>query len=108
MRKSDAASRDVLIQAKEMELAAAFYERELGMRPFLQEPGICGLEAGGFRLFVERGLPYGPVFEVYVDDLEEAKVRLTGLGCAIEAEDASVPKCYVRDPWGLVFNLAQR
>ena len=45
-------------------------------------------------------------FEFFVDDLAATKARLTAAGCRIEQEDPSVPRCYVRDPYGLVFNIA--
>jgi hypothetical protein len=28
-------------------------------------------------------------------------------GCVVVEEDASVPRCYLRDPFGLVFNLGE-
>jgi catechol 2,3-dioxygenase-like lactoylglutathione lyase family enzyme len=101
-------SRDILIQTEEIEAACEFYKRRLGLSIFMQEETIIGLETGAFRLFLERGTPYGPVFEFFVDDLEVAKQELTAAGCRIEIEDASVPKCYIRDPYGLTFNIAQR
>jgi catechol 2,3-dioxygenase-like lactoylglutathione lyase family enzyme len=74
----------------------------------MKEDNIIGLEAGAFRIFLERGAPYGPVFEFFVDDLKAATEQLTQAGCSIEIEDHAVPKCYVRDPFGLIFNIAQR
>jgi hypothetical protein len=29
-------------------------------------------------------------------------------GCRIEIEDPRVPRCYVRDPFGLIFNIAEK
>ena len=101
-------SRDVLIQTEDPETACAFYEQTLGLTVFLRRPDSIGLEAGAFRLFLERGPAYGPVFEFFVDDLEAAKASLTGAGCCVEAEDPSVPKCHLRDPYGLTFNIARR
>ena len=101
-------SRDVLLQTGDIGQAAEFYECVLGFSAFLQQDGMIGLEAGAFRLFVEKGPSYGPVFEVFVDDLDAAKRRLTEAGCRIEQEDPAVPKCYVRDPFGLTFNIARR
>lgn len=101
-------SRDVLLQAEDIDLAARFYETELGLTVFLREDRLIGLEAGAFRLFLDKGPSYGPVFEFFVDDLAAAKTRLTAAGCRIEQEDPGVPRCYVRDPYGLVFNIAQQ
>jgi catechol 2,3-dioxygenase-like lactoylglutathione lyase family enzyme len=101
------ASRDVLIQTQDMERATAFYRDVLGLEVFLNEANLVGLEAGAFRLFLDRGPAYGPVFEVYVADLEAAKTALVEAGCVIEQEDPTVPRCYLRDPFGLVFNIAE-
>jgi catechol 2,3-dioxygenase-like lactoylglutathione lyase family enzyme len=101
-------TRDVLLQAPDIDTAAAFYEKQLGLSVFLREPDIIGLEAGALRLFIDRGPAFGPVFEFFVDDLESAKTRLLAAGCRIEQEDPTVPKCYLRDPYGLTFNIAKR
>jgi len=101
-------SRDVLIQTNNLGAAANFYETILGFRVFQRTDQIVGLETGSFRLFLDEGNPYGPVFEFYVQDLEAAKVQLVKEGCRIEAEDPKVPRCYVRDPYGLIFNLAEK
>jgi catechol 2,3-dioxygenase-like lactoylglutathione lyase family enzyme len=105
---SDPASRDVLIQTDDIDQAARFYEKNLGLAVFLREDRLIGLEAGAFRLFLDRGPAYGPVFEFYVEDVEQAKRALTAAGCRVEAEDPSIPRCYVRDPFGLTFNIAKR
>jgi predicted enzyme related to lactoylglutathione lyase len=101
-------SRDVLIQCKELGTAQQFYETVLGLKMTHRNEQIIGFETGSFCLYVDKGPSYGPVFEFYVDDLEGAKQRLVAAGCRVEAEDASIPRCYVRDPFGLIFNLAQR
>jgi predicted enzyme related to lactoylglutathione lyase len=45
------------------------------------------------------------VFEFLVPDVHAAKARLTAAGCTVEEENASVPRCYIRDPYGVVFNI---
>jgi len=42
-----------------------------------------------------------------VADVEAAKRQLTAAGCVIEEEDASLPRCYIRDPYGVVFNIGR-
>jgi catechol 2,3-dioxygenase-like lactoylglutathione lyase family enzyme len=101
-------TRDILIQTEDPETAAAFYERLLGLTVFMREPTMIGLESGAFRLFLDKAEPYGPVLEFKVVDFEAAKQGLVSAGCLIENEDASVPRCYVRDPYGLIFNIAQK
>jgi len=101
-------SRDVLIQCNDMNGAVSFYEKVLGLRVTSRSDTMVGLETGSFCLYVEKGPSYGPVFEFYVSDLATAKEKLVAAGCRVENEDPSVPRCYVRDPFGLIFNLAER
>jgi catechol 2,3-dioxygenase-like lactoylglutathione lyase family enzyme len=108
MAPKDVASRDVLLQSRSIEQAASFYETALGLTVFHRDANLIGLESGAFRLFLDRGEPYGPVFEFFVPDLAAAKARLVAAGCRIENDDPSVPRCYMRDPYGLVFNIAER
>ena len=70
---------------------------------------MVGFETGSFQLFVEKGAPpHGPVFEMRVPDLAAAKAKLVAAGCSVVEEDPGVPRCYLRDPYGLVFNLEQK
>jgi catechol 2,3-dioxygenase-like lactoylglutathione lyase family enzyme len=101
-------SRDVLIQSEAFSQATHFYETALGLKVTHRSDNLVGLETGSFRLYIEKGPAYGPVFEFYVADLTLAKEKLVAAGCRIESEDPSIPRCYVRDPYGLIFNLAQR
>jgi len=101
-------SRDVLIQTKKMAAAATFYEKVLGLNVIERSEQLIGFETGGFRLFIDKGESYGPVFEFYVPNLERAKKMLIENGCRIEIEDPRIPRCYIRDPFGLIFNLAEK
>jgi catechol 2,3-dioxygenase-like lactoylglutathione lyase family enzyme len=101
-------SRDVIIKAPDLAAARAFYEGVLGFDLFMDEPGMLGLETGALRLFVEKAPASGPVLDFLVDDIEAAKAALLAAGCAIVEEDPSVPRVYVRDPFGLTFNLGRR
>ena len=100
-------SRDVLIQTNKMNAAATFYEKILGLKVIERSEQLIGFETGRFRLFIDKGESYGPVFEFYVPNLNHAKKILLENGCRIEVEDPRIPRCYVRDPFGLIFNLAE-
>jgi catechol 2,3-dioxygenase-like lactoylglutathione lyase family enzyme len=108
MKIEGVSSRDVLIQSEDLTEAAQFYETVLGLRVTHRSETLIGLETGSFCLYVEKGPSYGPVFEFYVSDLAAAKSKLIGAGCRVENEDSTIPRCYVRDPFGLIFNLAER
>jgi hypothetical protein len=47
----------------------------------------------------------GPVLEVTVENVADAKVRLVKNGCEIVKDEPDFPRCYVRDPFGLIYNL---
>jgi len=65
-----------------------------------------GFETGSFCLYVEKGKKsHGPVLEFLVPDVQLTKRKLVAAGCKVVEEDAAVPRCYIRDPYGLVFNL---
>jgi catechol 2,3-dioxygenase-like lactoylglutathione lyase family enzyme len=106
--KGITSNRDVLIQTENLDEAVHFYESVLGLRPVRHGETLVGFETGSFCLYLEKGPGYGPVFEFFVPDLAAAKRRLVAAGCKVENEDPSVPRCYVRDPQGLIFNLAER
>jgi len=107
MKKSFRSSRDVIIQATDLAKAVQFYETTLGLTITHRSPRLVGLETGAFCLYVESGSLPGPVFDFLVPDLEAAKSQLLAAGCTILEENPSIPRCYIRDPYGLVFNIEE-
>jgi catechol 2,3-dioxygenase-like lactoylglutathione lyase family enzyme len=101
-------TRDVILRTGPggMTEATRFYETVLGLPVSHRSAGMVGFETGSFQLFVEEGAPaHGPVFELRVPDVAAERDRLVAAGCTVVEEDPSVPRCYLRDPYGLVFNL---
>ena len=90
-----------------MRATADFYETLLELRKVVEEENLAGLEAGAFRLHLDRSAPLGPVPELCVPDLPGARAAVLAAGCRIEGEDAAAPRCSLRDPFGLCFTLAQ-
>jgi catechol 2,3-dioxygenase-like lactoylglutathione lyase family enzyme len=107
MPDSFQASRDVIIRTEEFEEAVRFYESVLGLAIVHRTDTLVGFDAGAFRLYVESGPRHAAVFDFRVPDIEGAKRALLSAGCAIVEEDPSVPRCYIRDPHGLVFNIEE-
>lgn len=102
------ASRDVIIRTDKFDHAIKFYEHVLGLPIAYKSETLYGFEAGSFRLYVEHGPPHGPVFDFLVADFRAARQVLLDAGCTIDEEDRSVPRCYIRDLHGLVFNIDER
>jgi hypothetical protein len=95
---------DILIQAQDPEAAAAFYVEQLGFEVTGETP-MLSLHGKNINLFIERGPALGPVLEVTVDNVEEARRRLVKSGCEIVKDEPDFPRCYVKDPFGLIYNL---
>jgi catechol 2,3-dioxygenase-like lactoylglutathione lyase family enzyme len=100
-------SREVIIRTDAWAEASHFYGTVLGLPLTYRSDTILGFETGAFCLYVEKGAKHGPVFEFLVPDVHAAKRRLTAAGRKLEKEDASVPRCCIRDPHGVVFNIGQ-
>jgi catechol 2,3-dioxygenase-like lactoylglutathione lyase family enzyme len=100
-------SREVIIRTDAWDEATHFYTSILGLPITYRSKAMLGFETGAFCLYVEKGAKHGPVFEFLVPDVDAAKVRLTAAGCTVEEEDPSLPRCYIRDPYGVVFNIGQ-
>lgn len=66
---------------------------------------LIGFETGSFRLYVEKGAEHAPVFDFLVADVQMAKAALLAAGCTLVEEGTGVPRCYVRDPYGVTFNI---
>jgi catechol 2,3-dioxygenase-like lactoylglutathione lyase family enzyme len=96
---------DILIQAQDPRMAALFYVEHLGFEITDDNPKMIGLHGKHINLFIEPGPTLGPVLEVTVDSVEKAKVRLLKNGCEIVKDEPDFPRCYVKDPYGLIYNL---
>lgn len=99
--------KDILIQAPNLEEASAFYVEQLGFTITGETPDMLSLHGEHINLFIERGLRSGPVLEVTVKDVDEAKQRLVAQGCEVVKDEPEFPRVYVRDPFGLIYNLTK-
>jgi predicted enzyme related to lactoylglutathione lyase len=96
---------DILIQSQDPKNAAKFYVDNLGFEITEETSRMVSLCGEHIHLFIERGPKLGPVLEVTVPSVEEAKQRLTKQGCKIVKDEPEFPRCYIQDPYGLIYNL---
>ncbi len=96
---------DILIQAPDPARAGAFYVEQLGFTITGESPNMLHLEGGRINLYIEGGPALGPVLEVIVGNVEDTKARLLAHGCEIVKDEPDFPRCYVKDPCGLIYNL---
>ena len=99
--------KDILIQADDPRQAATWYVDHLGFDIGDESPEMISLHGDNINLFIEHGPALGPVLEVSVGDVAEAKLHLVKNGCEIIKDEPAFPRCYVRDPFGLIYNLTQ-
>ncbi len=98
-------SRDIILRTERWDEAVAFYETVLGFKVIHRDASLVGFETGTFCLYVEKGVPHPPVLDFLTPDVSAMRDRLLAAGCAVLEESASAPRCYIQDPFGLVFNL---
>jgi hypothetical protein len=96
---------DILLQAQDPKKAALFYAEQLGFEVTEENPDLIALRGKNINLYIEPGPALGPVQEVTVNDVAGAKQRLVENGCEIVKDEPQIPRCYVRDPFGLIYNL---
>jgi hypothetical protein len=97
--------KDILIQAPDPAKAAAFYVDQLGFTITDPNPGMIALHGNNINLFIEPGPPLGPVLEVTVANVQEVTSRLVQAGCEFVKHEPDFPRTYVKDPFGLIYNL---
>jgi predicted enzyme related to lactoylglutathione lyase len=96
---------DILIQAQDPKKTAMFYVKQLGFEITDEKPNMISLHGEHINFFIERGPAMGPVLEVTVASVEEAKRQLVKSGCEIVKDEPDFPRCYLKDPYGLIYNL---
>jgi catechol 2,3-dioxygenase-like lactoylglutathione lyase family enzyme len=98
---------DILIQAQDPKQAAEFYVQALGFEITGETPNLVSVHGEHINLFIERGPSLGPILEVTVEDVGRAKAELVARGCEIVKDEPAFPRCYVKDPYGLIYNLTK-
>jgi predicted enzyme related to lactoylglutathione lyase len=101
------ASRDIIVRTENWPEALKFYGSVLGLPITEKGETIVGFETGSFCLYVEQGKEHGSVFEFLVPDIEAAERQLIAAGCTVTEENPKIPRCYIRDPYGMIFNVGQ-
>jgi catechol 2,3-dioxygenase-like lactoylglutathione lyase family enzyme len=93
---------------KQFAEAVDFYSRVLGFQNRSTDPALADLDANPIRLFIDEDDEFrGPVMELFVDDLEQAREILEANGCKVLRWRGKGQDCYIQDPFGVVFNIWQ-
>ncbi|MEJ2750591.1 MAG: hypothetical protein P8183_22205, partial [Anaerolineae bacterium] len=77
-------SPNVAIRTQQTEAAVAFYSKVLGFANRSSDPDLADLDARPLTLFIiEDQEISGPVMELFVNDLEQARDELVAQGCQV-------------------------
>jgi catechol 2,3-dioxygenase-like lactoylglutathione lyase family enzyme len=99
-------SPNVAVRTRRFSDAVDFYTKVLGFRNRSEDAELADLDASPLNLFVIADSELsGPVLELFVDDLDQAREHLAANGCEILRWRGKGQDCYVRDPFGVVFNV---
>ncbi len=98
-------SRCIAFHTPDRDRAAAFYTTVLQLPQVASGNDQLELKAGDNRLFLDHGDSPQPVFEFIVPDLDTARNELEQHGCTIVRWEGKGGANYIRDPFGLIFNL---
>ena len=86
--------------------AVDFYSNVLGFENRSKDPDLADLNAAPINLFILEDDEFrGPVMELFVDDLEEARKTLEANGCKVLRWRGKGQDCYIQDPFGVIFNV---
>ncbi|MCF6137489.1 VOC family protein [Pseudalkalibacillus berkeleyi] len=100
-------SNNIGFQVKDVNEAKEFYEKVFGFK----QPSDSQVQEIEFRtehhsiFLIEGEENLGPVLEIIVEDLEEARKHLLENHFTIVRWEGKGNDCYVRDPYGMIYNL---
>ncbi|HEY1772616.1 MAG TPA: VOC family protein [Gammaproteobacteria bacterium] len=96
---------DIRIRAPDPAAAARFYVEQLGFTITSEKP-VLELKGPHINLYIEQGRALGPVLEVTVKDVAQAKARLVKAGCKVVKDEPDFPRLYIQDSQALIYNLS--
>ena len=98
-------SKNINFETPNLEEAVQFYHEVLGLPIKEMGKDWARFDAGGINMFITRGRSLGPITEFVVEDLKKAKNDLLEKGCTVVTWEGKGKPCYMKDPFGFVFNL---
>lgn len=99
-------SPNIAVRTDRYQEALEFYEKILGFENRSEDPSLGDFNAAPLRLFVIEDTELkGLVHELFVEDLEAAREELVKHGCEVIRWHGKGQDCYIRDPFGVIYNL---
>ena len=99
-------SPNVAVRTDRFSEAVSFYSKVLGFADRSKDPALGNHDADPLNLLViEDHEVSGPVMELFVEDLEAAREELLSHGCEVIRWRGKGQDCYIKDPFGVIFNI---
>ena len=100
-------SPNIAIELPEFDKAAAMYAKLLGVEAKQIDDHSIEIQQSGRFLYFDKHEGLRIVMELFVDDLDAARNELTSQGWTVVEWQGKGGRCYMKDPYGLYFNLWQ-
>lgn len=99
-------SPNVAVRTDRYQEALGFYEKVFGFTNRSKDPDLGDFDASPLRMFVIKDLELkGVIHELFVEDLDAARQELVKHGCEVIRWRGKGQDCYIRDPFGVIYNL---
>lgn len=99
-------STNIAVPTTQGNAAADFYTNVLGFKDRSDGSEFAELDADPITIFVtEDDELRGPVLELFVDDLDQARQELEANGCKVIRWRGKGQDCYIEDPFGVIYNI---
>ena len=99
-------SPNIAVRHQDYPTAVAFYSKVLGFKNRSSNPNLADFDANPINLFVIEDDEFsGPIMELFVSNLEEARYYLVENGCVVLRWRGKGQDCYIKDPFGVIYNL---
>jgi hypothetical protein len=96
---------DVLIQSPDPKAAASFHVNNVGFEISGETPELVSLLGSNINLFIEPVRRWVRFWRSQSKMSTRQRSGLVQAGCTIVKDEPTFPRCYVRDPFGLIYNL---
>jgi predicted enzyme related to lactoylglutathione lyase len=98
-------SRCICLQHPAKDKIVEFYRKVFGLAVAEDKGDMAEIAGDPIRFFIDRAEPRELILEFVVDDLEAARDHLMAAGCRVIRWEGKGKTCYMRDPFGTLFNL---
>jgi catechol 2,3-dioxygenase-like lactoylglutathione lyase family enzyme len=99
-------SPNIAVRHQNYSKAVEFYSKVLGFKNRSSDPELADFDANPINLFVLEDDEFsGPVLELIVNSLDNARDFLVENGCKVLRWRGKGQDCYIQDPFGVIYNL---